>query len=147
SQSTAFCRNPRCCLRQMFPNACRMSRPTNPSHGSRTDMHIIEVDFVGQVLVNGHHLGVRLTRKEAELLRAIMTHSHVATKEFILSSLYGGMDEPELQIIAVFVTKLRKKLGPHRDAILTAWGRGFYRNKDYQLKAPETQQVTVSVEA
>jgi hypothetical protein len=110
-------------------------------------MHIIEVDFVGQVLVNGHHLGVRLTRKEAELLRAIMTHSHVATKEFILSSLYGGMDEPELQIIAVFVTKLRKKLGPHRDAILTAWGRGFYRNKDYRLKAPETQQVTVSVEA
>jgi two-component system, cell cycle response regulator CtrA len=28
-----------------------------------------------------------------------------------LNHLYGGMDEPELKIIDVFICKLRKKLG------------------------------------
>jgi two-component system, cell cycle response regulator CtrA len=42
--------------------------------------------------------------------------------------LYGGMDEPELKIIDVFVCKLRKKLaqatgGSHY--IETVWGRGY----------------------
>ncbi len=32
------------------------------------------------------------------------------TKEMFLSHLYGGMDEPEMKIIDVFICKLRKKL-------------------------------------
>ena len=45
-----------------------------------------------------------------------------------LNHLYGGMDEPELKIIDVFVCKLRKKLaqatgGKHY--IETVWGRGY----------------------
>jgi hypothetical protein len=32
------------------------------------------------------------------------------TKEMFLNHLYGGIDEPELKIIDVFVCKLRKKL-------------------------------------
>jgi len=45
-----------------------------------------------------------------------------------LNHLYGGMDEPELKIIDVFVCKLRKKLaqatgGSHY--IDTVWGRGY----------------------
>ena len=32
------------------------------------------------------------------------------TKEMFLNHLYGGMDEPELKIIDVFICKLRKKL-------------------------------------
>jgi two-component system cell cycle response regulator CtrA len=45
-----------------------------------------------------------------------------------LNHLYGGMDEPELKIIDVFVCKLRKKLaqatgGSHY--IETVWGRGY----------------------
>jgi DNA-binding response OmpR family regulator len=35
------------------------------------------------------------------------------TKEMFLNHLYGGMDEPELKIIDVFICKLRKKLAPH----------------------------------
>ena len=51
-----------------------------------------------------------------------------------LDHLYGGIDEPELKIIDVFVCKLRKKLavatgGDHY--IETVWGRG------YVLKDPE----------
>ena len=51
-----------------------------------------------------------------------------------LNHLYGGIDEPELKIIDVFVCKLRKKLAQAADGdnyIETVWGRG------YVLKDPE----------
>jgi two-component system, cell cycle response regulator CtrA len=49
-------------------------------------------------------------------------------KAMFINHLYGGMDEPELKIIDVFVCKLRKKLaqatgGDHY--IQTVWGRGY----------------------
>jgi two-component system cell cycle response regulator CtrA len=52
----------------------------------------------------------------------------ILTKEMILHHLYGGIDEPEIKIIDVFVCKLRKKLtqatGGHH-YIDTIWGRGY----------------------
>ena len=45
-----------------------------------------------------------------------------------LNHLYGGMDEPELKIIDVFVCKLRKKLSNAtggENYIETVWGRGY----------------------
>jgi two-component system, cell cycle response regulator CtrA len=65
------------------------------------------------------------------------------TKEMFLNHLYGGMDEPELKIIDVFVCKLRKKLaqatgGSHY--IETVWGRG------YILSDPPESPATVTVE-
>jgi two-component system cell cycle response regulator CtrA len=51
-----------------------------------------------------------------------------------INHLYGGMDEPELKIIDVFICKLRKKLGEATDGenyIETVWGRG------YVLRDPE----------
>jgi two-component system cell cycle response regulator CtrA len=45
-----------------------------------------------------------------------------------LNHLYGGIDEPELKIIDVFVCKLRKKLSAACDGenyIETVWGRGY----------------------
>ena len=58
-----------------------------------------------------------------------------------LNHLYGGMDEPELKIIDVFICKLRKKLaaathGKHH--IETVWGRG------YVLRDPQEGQETVA---
>ena len=50
------------------------------------------------------------------------------TKEMFLNHLYGGMDEPELKIIDVFICKLRKKLATAssgRNYIETVWGRGY----------------------
>src|SRR5215467_2046585 len=52
----------------------------------------------------------------------------ILTKEMFLDHLYGGMNEPELKIIDVFVSKLRRKLaqatgGEHY--IETVWGRGY----------------------
>ena len=50
------------------------------------------------------------------------------TKEMFLNHLYGGMDEPELKIIDVFICKLRKKLSVAtggKNYIETVWGRGY----------------------
>jgi two-component system cell cycle response regulator CtrA len=50
------------------------------------------------------------------------------TKEMFLNHLYGGMDEPELKIIDVFICKLRKKLstvGEGTNYVETVWGRGY----------------------
>lgn len=51
----------------------------------------------------------------------------VLTKEAFLNHLYGGMDEPEMKIIDVFICKLRKKLASAGadNLIGTVWGRGY----------------------
>jgi two-component system cell cycle response regulator CtrA len=72
---------------------------------------------------------VHLTGKEYGILELLsLRKGTTLTKEMFLNHLYGGMDEPELKIIDVFVCKLRKKLaqatgGKHY--IETVWGRGY----------------------
>lgn len=67
---------------------------------------------------------VRFTGKEFAMLELLMLRRGVTlTKEAFMNHLYGGMDEPELKIIDVFICKLRKKLPP--DLIETVWGRGY----------------------
>ena len=49
-------------------------------------------------------------------------------KEIFLNNLYGGLDEPEMKIIDVFICKLRRKLANvsgGQDFIETIWGRGY----------------------
>jgi two-component system, cell cycle response regulator CtrA len=72
---------------------------------------------------------VHLTGKEYGILELLcLRKGTTLTKEMILNHLYGGLHEPELKIIDVFVCKLRKKLaqatgGKHY--IETVWGRGY----------------------
>lgn len=78
---------------------------------------------------------VRLTGKEYQMLELLsLRKGTTLTKEMFLNHLYGGMDEPELKIIDVFICKLRKKLGQSTGGdnhIETVWGRG------YVLRDPE----------
>src|SRR3954463_3370552 len=54
---------------------------------------------------------LHLTGKEYGILELLsLRKGTTLTKEMFLNHLYGGMDEPELKIIDVFVCKLRKKL-------------------------------------
>jgi two-component system, cell cycle response regulator CtrA len=54
---------------------------------------------------------VHLTGKEYGILELLnLRKGTTLTKEMFLNHLYGGLDEPELKIIDVFVCKLRKKL-------------------------------------
>jgi two-component system cell cycle response regulator CtrA len=51
--------------------------------------------------------------------------------------LYGGMDEPEIKIIDVFMCKLRKKLAAAsngKDYIETVWGRGYVLREPHDDK-------------
>ena len=72
---------------------------------------------------------VNLTGKEYQILELLsLRKGTTLTKEMFLNHLYGGMDEPELKIIDVFVCKLRKKLATAMDGeshIETVWGRGY----------------------
>ncbi len=85
---------------------------------------------------------VHLTGKEYEMLELLsLRKGTTLTKEMFLNHLYGGMDEPELKIIDVFICKLRKKLAVAADGnhyIETVWGRG------YVLRDPHDQSGTVA---
>ena len=78
---------------------------------------------------------VHLTGKEYAILELwSLRKGTTLTKEMFLNHLYGGMDEPELKIIDVFICKLRKKLNAAtggENYIETVWGRGYVlRNPD-----------------
>ncbi len=72
---------------------------------------------------------VHLTGKEYQMFELLsLRKGTTLTKEMFLNHLYGGMDEPELKIIDVFICKLRKKLSNALDGenyIETVWGRGY----------------------
>ena len=72
---------------------------------------------------------VHLTGKEYQMLELLsLRKGTTLTKEMFLNHLYGGMDEPELKIIDVFICKLRKKLSEAtggENHIETVWGRGY----------------------
>jgi two-component system cell cycle response regulator CtrA len=75
------------------------------------------------VEVNGAR--VHLTGKEYQMLELLSLRKGMTlTKEMFLNHLYGGIDEPEVKIIDVFMCKLRKKLASN-DYIETVWGRGY----------------------
>ena len=96
------------------------------------DTRTVEVD--GQ--------SVHLTGKEYGIIELLsLRKGSTLTKEMFLNHLYGGMDEPEVKIIDVFICKLRKKI---QDAaggdnyIETVWGRG------YVLRDPENEKKAVN---
>ena len=96
----------------------------------------IEVNLDAKtVSVQGHT--VHLTGKEYQMLELLsLRKGTTLTKEMFLNHLYGGMDEPELKIIDVFICKLRKKLAEATGGesyIETVWGRG------YVLRDPQVQ--------
>jgi two-component system, cell cycle response regulator CtrA len=70
-----------------------------------------------------------LTKKEYCVLELLsLRKGVVVTKEAFLNHLYGGMDEPGMKIIDVFICKLRRKLAEAtggRHYIKTVHGRGY----------------------
>jgi len=90
--------------------------------------------------VNGAR--VHLTGKEYAMLELLSLRKGMTlTKEMFLNHLYGGIDEPEVKIIDVFMCKLRKKLAGAsggKNYIETVWGRG------YVLRHPTEEAVKIS---
>jgi two-component system cell cycle response regulator CtrA len=81
---------------------------------------------------------IRLTGKEYAILELLsLRKGATLTKEMFLNHLYGGIDEPELKIIDVFVCKLRKKLCDALGGdnyIETVWGRGYVLRDSSELQ-------------
>ncbi|UEM20246.1 response regulator transcription factor [Skermanella mucosa] len=99
------------------------------------DTRTVEVD--GQPL--------HLTGKEYGILELLsLRKGTTLTKEMFLNHLYGGMDEPELKIIDVFVCKLRKKLAQSTSGdnyIETVWGRGYVLRDPQEEAVPQKAQA------
>ena len=102
----------------------------------RSKGHAQSIISTGQVNVNLDaktvdvaDIPVHLTGKEYQMLELLsLRKGTTLTKEMFLNHLYGGMDEPELKIIDVFICKLRKKLSEATNGenyIETVWGRGY----------------------
>ncbi len=83
---------------------------------------------------------VHLTGKEYQMLELLsLRKGTTLTKEMFLNHLYGGMDEPELKIIDVFICKLRKKLAEAtggQNYIETVWGRGYVLREPNVVDVP-----------
>jgi two-component system cell cycle response regulator CtrA len=87
---------------------------------------------------------IHLTGKEYAILELlVLRKGMVLTKEAFLNHLYGGMDEPEVKIIDVFICKLRKKLAQAGadNVIGTVWGRG------YMLRDPAAHSAAAKAQA
>ncbi|MEO0343478.1 MAG: response regulator transcription factor [Pseudomonadota bacterium] len=102
----------------------------------RSKGHAASMIETGDVSVNldektasAHGEIIHLTGKEYQMLELLsLRKGTTLTKEMFLNHLYGGMDEPELKIIDVFICKLRKKLAEAtggQSYIETVWGRGY----------------------
>ncbi|MDH5722884.1 MAG: response regulator transcription factor [Alphaproteobacteria bacterium] len=102
----------------------------------RSQGHAQSIIEIGDVKINldartveANDKPVHLTGKEYGILELLaLRKGSTLTKEMFLNHLYGGMDEPEVKIIDVFICKLRKKLQDATDGtnyIETVWGRGY----------------------
>jgi two-component system, cell cycle response regulator CtrA len=102
----------------------------------RSKGHADSIVHTGRMVVNlqAHTVEIdgrplRLTGKEYAILELLsLRKGSTLTKEMFLNHLYGGMDEPELKIIDVFICKLRKKLCDALGGdnyIETVWGRVY----------------------
>ena len=92
----------------------------------QTDDLVVNLDSKS---VEVNNVRVHLTAKEYQILELLVLRKGITlTKEMFLNQLYGGMDEPEMKIIDVFMCKLRKKLANAsggKNYIETVWGRGY----------------------
>jgi len=114
----------------------------------RSKGHAQSLITTGNVVVNldaktveANGRPVHLTGKEYQMFELLsLRKGTTLTKEMFLNHLYGGMDEPELKIIDVFICKLRKKLSNALDGenyIETVWGRGYVLREPVAAEEPQ----------
>lgn len=88
----------------------------------------MEINLNSKIVTIGGKV-LHLTSKEYALLELLgMRKGTTINKEQFLNHLYGGMDEPEMKIIDVFLCKIRRKIEKLSDGveyIETVWGRGY----------------------
>jgi two-component system cell cycle response regulator CtrA len=102
----------------------------------RTSGHSSSVISIGPLTVDVKQRCVKIfdnemsiTSKEYAILELLaLKKGAVLAKETFLNHIYGGMDEPDLKIVDVFICKLRRKMADMSGGmnfIETVWGRGY----------------------
>jgi two-component system cell cycle response regulator CtrA len=121
----------------------------------RTSGHFSSIIDIGPIKIDIRQRSVRiygvemsLTKKEYSILELLaIKKGSVLPKEAFLNHIYGGMDEPEIKIVDVFVCKLRKKISDLTGGlnfIETVWGRGYtLRDFSEETVPPKTTNLKV----
>lgn len=108
-------------MRAIIRRTCGHASPLVKVGKMVVDMESKIVTIADQVL--------HLTSKEYSLIELLcLRKGMTVSKTQFLNHLYGGMDEPEIKIIDVFLFKIRRKieqLSGGCQYIQTVWGRGY----------------------
>jgi two-component system, cell cycle response regulator CtrA len=100
---------------------------------------LMTVDLKSRCASAGAQL-IPLSKREFSILELLtLRKGKVVSKETILDHLYGGMDEPDMKIVDVFVCKLRAKIAKAcngENYIGTAWGAGYKLDQPAETRVP-----------
>ena len=105
-------------------------RASHFGDGQSEDSHLLRI---GVLTLNTHSLEVllgsdrlELSTKERDILKLLM-HSpeRVHSRERILSAVWNASEDPMTNVVDVYISRLRRKLGVHGDAIETVRGAGY----------------------
>jgi two-component system, cell cycle response regulator CtrA len=125
----------------------------------RSKGHAQSVIYTGRLTINldtktveAEGKPIHLTTKEYQMLEILsLRKGTTLTKEMFLNHLYGGVDEPELKIIDVFICKLRRKLAnatKGENYIETVWGRGYVlrdpSDPEFMIPSDEPEEARVA---
>lgn len=115
-------------VKELLARAQSIVRRSQGHSASAIQVGRLKVDLRRNIAeINGDMLN--LTNKEYAILELLAIRKGVMiSKEMFLNHLYGGIDEPEIKIVDVFMCRLRKKIGNLTGGdnfIQTVWGRGY----------------------
>lgn len=98
------------------------------------------------LLIDGIKQPGHLTRTEVRTLIGIFSSKVAYNLDQFLNN-YAEADEPDDNLFKVYIYKIRSKLGEHKRAIKTVWGKGYISHPDYTLSLVEAGFVNVPVPA
>jgi two-component system cell cycle response regulator CtrA len=97
---------------------------TKPEEVVRCGQYTLHISRNKLLQANGE--SVHFTPSEFRILVLLARKTgETVTKAMIMDHLYGGIDEPEIKIIDIFICKIRKKIPGPPGLIQTVWGRGY----------------------
>lgn len=120
-------------VRAMLRRVDLEGRRQGPTSTDRVQIGALLVDTASHVaMLDG--VPMHLTRKEFELLTVLVSNPGRAfSREFLVQRIWGTDFDGFDRAVDTHVTRLRRKLGPLGERIVTVWGVGYRFN-------PETPQ-------
>jgi DNA-binding response OmpR family regulator len=117
-------------VRAMLRRVDLEGRRQSPATGERIQVGPLLVD-AGSHAATLDGKPMHLTRKEFELLTVLVSNPGRAfSRDFLVERIWGSDFDGFDRAVDTHVTRLRKKLGPLGDRIVTVWGVGYRFNAD-----------------